>query len=142
MRIGMVFPILLTGQAEPGCTLEAPHSIWIATVRLLCQADITSKNKKKVKRILKNYEGVKEKVQEVEEKDRVRNFEPPISGEDVMEAFDLQPCKMIGDIKNAVKDAVLEGTIRNDRKEAWGYMLRKGRELGLEPVKEEPSEGG
>lgn len=100
---------------------------------LLCQADITSKNKKKVKQILKNYELVKKKVQEVEEKDRVRNFEPPVSGEDVMQAFDLPPSKMVGDIKQAVKDAVLEGTISNDRQEAWDYMLKKGKEQGLEP---------
>lgn len=108
---------------------------------LLCQADITSKNRKKVKQILKNYEKVKEKVQEVEEKDRVRNFEPPISGEDVMKAFDLRPSRMVGDIKNAVKDAVLDGSISNDREEAWNYMLRKGRELGLEPAKESSREG-
>lgn len=100
---------------------------------LLCQADITSKNRKKVKRILKNYERVKQKVQEVEDKDRVRKFEPPISGEDVMKAFDLRPCRMVGDIKNAVKDAVLDGTINNDREEAWDHMLDKGRELGLRP---------
>jgi poly(A) polymerase len=99
---------------------------------LLCQADITSKNRKKVKRILKNYERVKQKVQEVEEKDRIRNFEPPVTGEDVMKAFDLPPCKKVGEIKNAVKDAVLEGTIPNDREAAWAYMLEKGKEFGLE----------
>lgn len=105
---------------------------------LLCQADITSKNKRKVAKILKNYERVKEKVQEVEEKDRVRNFEPPVSGEDVMKAFDLSPCRAVGEIKQAVKDAVLDGKIPNEREAAWQYMLEKGKELGMKAVMDKP----
>jgi poly(A) polymerase len=101
----------------------------------LCEADITSKNEEKVTRFLANFQLVREKLKEIEEKDAVRNFQPPVTGEMIMETFGLQPCKEIGLIKSAIKEAILEGEIHNNYDEAYGYMLEKGKELGLNPVK-------
>lgn len=99
----------------------------------LCNADITSKNKEKVVRYMKNFELVKSKLKEVEEKDHLRNWKPPVTGDDIMLAFDLTPGKHIGIIKEAIKEAILEGNIKNDRKEAINFMFLKGKELGLNP---------
>ena len=106
----------------------------IDALMILCQADITSKNEKKKERYLRNYEVVMRKLKEVEEKDRVRNFQPPITGEDVMLAFGIEPCKLIGDIKTVIKDAILDGIIENDRAQAWQLMVETGRQLGREPL--------
>ncbi len=97
----------------------------------LCDADITSKNKDKVERYMKNFKIVREKLKEVEEKDQLRNWKPPVSGEDIMKAFNLTPGKQIGIIKDAITEAILEGVIKNDRKEALNFMILKGKELGL-----------
>ena len=106
----------------------------IDDLMILCQADITSKNEEKVRRYMKNFELVKQKLVELEEKDRIRNFQPPVSGEDIMHAFGLPPCHEIGIIKDAIKDAILDGIIPNDRAAAWQMMLDKAADLGLTPV--------
>jgi poly(A) polymerase len=97
----------------------------------LCEADITSKNSDKVKRYMKNFLLVREKLKEIEEKDAIRNFEPPVNGELIMETFSLEPCREVGIIKDAIKDAILDGIIHNDFNEAFEYMLQKASELGL-----------
>jgi putative nucleotidyltransferase with HDIG domain len=106
----------------------------IDALMILCRADITSKNERKKERYLRNYELVMQKLADVEEKDRVRNFQPPVTGEDIMRAFGIPPCKLIGDIKTVIKDAILDGKIQNDRAQAWQLMLETGRALGAEPV--------
>lgn len=97
----------------------------------LCEADITTKNAKRKKRYLNNFKIVREKFSQVEEKDKVRNFQPPISGEFIMETFALSPGPEIGRIKSAIKEAILDGKIGNDFDEAKAYMLQKGNEIGL-----------
>ncbi len=97
----------------------------------LCEADITSKNSDKVKRYMKNFLLVREKLKEIEEKDAIRNFEPPVKGELIMETFALEPGREVGIIKDAIKDAILDGIIHNDFAEAYEFMLKKASELGL-----------
>jgi putative nucleotidyltransferase with HDIG domain len=104
----------------------------IDDLMLLCKADITSKNEAKVQKYLANYELVKIKLEEVEKKDHIRNFQPPVSGELIMSFFGLDPCREVGVIKNAIKDAILDGVIANDYDEAFGYMKQQGQLLGLE----------
>ncbi|MGB0431998.1 MAG: CCA tRNA nucleotidyltransferase [Bacteroidia bacterium] len=103
----------------------------------LCKADITSKNPKKVRRIIKGFEGVEQKVNEVETRDHLRNWKNPITGEDIMAYFDLKPSKVIGDIKNEIKEAIMNGQIENNRSKAHELMVSLGTELGLIAKKEE-----
>lgn len=102
----------------------------------LCKADVTSKNDHRVRRYLNNFKKVERKMKEVEEKDMIRNFQPPVSGEDIMETFGIPPGRVVGEIKEAIKEAVLEGEIRNRREDAWYYMLKLGEKKGLSKVKE------
>lgn len=102
---------------------------------LLCEADITSKNPEKVRRYMANFELVRVKMKEIEEKDRIRNWQPPISGETIMQTFGIPPCKQVGIIKDAIKDAILDGEIANSHEDAWKLMLEEGSRLGLTPLK-------
>ena len=106
----------------------------IDDLMLLCEADITSKKEEKKKRFRDNYKLVRQKLVELEEKDRIRNFQPPVSGNDIMQTFGLKPCFEIGVIKDAIKDAILDGKIPNEREAAWNMMLEMGEKLGLKQV--------
>ena len=97
----------------------------------LCNADITSKNEFKVKKYRDNFKIVSNKLQEVEEKDKIRNFQPPVNGEEIMKTFNIGPCYEIGVIKSKIKEAILEGDIENSEDQARKLMLQYGEELGL-----------
>jgi poly(A) polymerase len=103
----------------------------IDDLMILCKADITSKNALKVERFRQQYEELRRKLVEVEEKDAVRNFKNPITGEIVMEKYHIPPCNTIGIIKEAVKEAILDGLIPNDFDAAYAFMEKKAAELGL-----------
>ncbi|MBB2147162.1 HD domain-containing protein [Pedobacter sp. LMG 31464] len=106
----------------------------IESLMLLCNADITTKNEYKIKKYRNNFELVKQKLKDVEERDQLRNWQPPISGNDIMQTFGLNAGKEVGILKNAIREAILEGEITNNYEEAFNFMLKKANELGLKPI--------
>ena len=106
---------------------------------MLCEADITSKNDAKVKRYLANFQLVRKKLVEIEEKDAIRNFQPPITGDMMMTIFNIPPSKPVGLIKDAIKDAILDGEIRNDFDEAYDLMVKLASGMGLSPKNDKQS---
>lgn len=105
----------------------------LESLMILCRADITSKNKTKVTRYLENYNFVEKRLVEIEEQDKIRNWQPPITGEMIMQTFNLTPCKIVGDIKDAIREAILDNIIPNTYEAAYKFMLKKGGELNLSP---------
>lgn len=106
----------------------------IEDLMMLCEADITSKNKEKVRRFLGNFQLVRQKLRDIEQRDRIRNMQPPVSGEMIMKKFGLEPCKEVGLLKSAIKDAILDGVIPNEYEAAYAFMLERAQKLGLKPI--------
>jgi hypothetical protein len=119
-------------ELEPGVLFDAGDDI--ESLMLLCAADITSKNQTKVKRYLQGFEFVKVRLQEVEEKDSIRNWQPPITGEMIMQIFNITPSKQVGIIKDAIREAILDGIIPNEYEAAYQFMIAEAAKIGLHPA--------
>lgn len=108
----------------------------IEDLMTLCEADITSRNRQRKQTFLDNFKLVRRRLKEIEERDRIRNFQPPVDGNEIMETFGLKPCREVGMLKALVKDAVLDGVVPNDHDLVFEYMLGKAKEMGLVPIKQ------
>src|SRR5690606_15584801 len=120
---------IVTDSAVRRLLFEAGEDI--ESLMILCDADVTTKNKYKRKKYRENFENVKQKLKDVEDRDQIRNWQPPIDGEDIMNFFNIKPGRKVGLIKNAIREAILDGEIKNDREEAMNYMLKTAESLGL-----------
>ena len=124
---------IITDSAVRRLLFEAGKDI--DDLMLLCEADITSKNEQRKRNFLQNFQLVRQKLIDIEEKDRIRNFQPPVTGNEIMELFNLGPCQEIGRLKSSLKDAILDGVIPNEHDAALEYILKKAAEMGLQRTK-------
>ena len=131
MRPIVIADDVVTDSAVRRLLFEAGDDI--EDLMILCEADITSKNSERKKRFLDNFQLVRQKLKDLEERDRIRNFQPPVSGEEIMRAFNLPPCPQIGTLKSSIKDAILDGVIPNEHDAAYVFMLQRAAKMGLKP---------
>ena len=132
MRPIVIADDVVTDSAVRRLLFEAGDDI--DDLMMLCEADITSKNMERKQRFLNNFQLVRQKLKDLEEKDRIRNFQPPVDGAEIMRVFNLEPCREIGSLKSSIKDAILDGVIPNEHDAAFEYMLKKAQAMGLTPV--------
>ena len=133
MRPIIIADDIVTDSAVRRLLFDAGNDI--DDLMLLCEADVTSRNRLRKQAFLDNFKLVRQKLKDIEEKDRIRNFQPPIDGDEIMEIFGLPPCREVGDLKSTIKDAILDGLVPNEREAVYEYMLVCAEKMGLHPVK-------